>query len=1177
MASTTLPVSSDSFHNAFVADAGTYPSQPASRHRSASSSGLIDAGHLSPHRPPRSNSASPNQHTGSHTPADSFSTFEHCQSSDFGGDDDPFFGVDFSNEGGTPTFLEDSFAAASKVSPKQSPFSPPTQAGFIMGATGVGANPSTGPGSNYPLTPDLANSPQLTRKQTLTSPPLSLPNSVSPQELQRPFNPPPSGRERLQLTPGGSCHSSDDGLPSAPSTAPKPIQSPLVTVSDWGKGPLPLSHAVDPPPFEPDTLVRPPSARSTPGDLILNLADGAAGPFRDNTGTWLRDPATGHGGLDPENRPRTAIDSVNDLVSRREIEERKKVVASWLDQNSTDPLAPVQPRTSLDRTEIAEDGQDDGIPLGDKTENKFVSGQTYFVGRGGELTSQDLEIIYSNRNWADAPQVHPITANGTKRYQPESSQAAIAQFERMCQDNASIISDAATWGTRRRSVAALTDIDVEGLSGNLLKKLTISRGDPRKQGGGLLNGFRTLVRKPSATLKRSFSGHDETNFANATGEKPDTTAHLAPPTRTSSWGKKPTPSINTALVSMGQSVAAVGAGQAGQAHGRSGSISATSVTSPKSPFGGLTVKNTIRRPRSKSDLPRSNTKLQAGSNLADLWKKNGGPPVGTIATSTITVPFASTSITHPISLDAEEDDDDDLDFEDSEMRIESSGLIEMITPTFDGFKSHILRLNPTLSPSSYLVDRIAQQQVIRYKALLNAKVKHMQQGPSCLCGPLCVALGGSARPLDQKGEPRNHDNLSSPDNDMTPIEGVLTPDSFPQDIPMPPTSTLPAEIECQLCYQAKKFQKPSDWTKHVHEDVQPFTCTWERCREPKIFKRKADWVRHENEGHRHLEWWECDVDDCTHKCYRRDNFLQHLVREHKFDEPRYKTKAALKKHGGNDPTWQKVEQCHVETEKRAQEEPCRFCGKQLPSWKKLTVHLAKHMEQISLPTLRLVAIKNVTADTVVSPVQDKPRALLDLQSSPDPLHSAYSTSGFGGNTGPQKHSPMGTVPVSITYQSSTSVFDLNMNSALGSNSFQDSYVVRQFSSDAMENELRGQNVPDIANSGQGRAMYGQSPPGHSSFQPAQGLQRVQSLPIDTNSYMGSANSNTFIAVPPSAESFSATSTGLGLQDGTGYMGVPINLGGMMDPGEASFTHQGSVSPYSSSPHQASAGHFYQAQ
>lgn len=85
-----------------------------------------------------------------------------------------------------------------------------------------------------------------------------------------------------------------------------------------------------------------------------------------------------------------------------------------------------------------------------------------------------------------------------------------------------------------------------------------------------------------------------------------------------------------------------------------------------------------------------------------------------------------------------------------------------------------------------------------------------------------------------------------------------------------------------------------------------------------------------------------------------------------------KTKAAIKRAGALDSTWQKVEKCHVETAAKPQDEPCRFCGKTLPSWKKLTVHLAKHMETMSLPILRLVDRKELDADTIISPVQDPP-------------------------------------------------------------------------------------------------------------------------------------------------------------------------------------------------------------
>src|SRR5699024_5562151 len=74
----------------------------------------VDATHLSPHHRPRSNSASPYLHPHAHTPDDSISTMSHYQS-DYGDTSDPFFGTDFNSEGGTPSFLEESFVSISRV------------------------------------------------------------------------------------------------------------------------------------------------------------------------------------------------------------------------------------------------------------------------------------------------------------------------------------------------------------------------------------------------------------------------------------------------------------------------------------------------------------------------------------------------------------------------------------------------------------------------------------------------------------------------------------------------------------------------------------------------------------------------------------------------------------------------------------------------------------------------------------------------------------------------------------------------------------------------------------------------------------------------------------------------------------------------------------------------------
>ena len=257
-------------------------------------------------------------------------------------------------------------------------------------------------------------------------------------------------------------------------------------------------------------------------------------------------------------------------------------------------------------------------------------------------------------------------------------------------------------------------------------------------------------------------------------------------------------------------------------------------------------------------------------------------------------------------------------------------------------------------------------------------------------------------------------SLGPSDNDANaPTDGIVTPSQFPDGVPMPPINRLPAEFECSLCFKVKKFLKPSDWSKHVHEDVQPFTCTFVNCVEPKSFKRKADWVRHENERHRQLEWWMCNLLDCSHKCFRKDNFVQHLVREHKLPEPKIKTmkpsKPAVRGPSAQkarkqmeeqseefpeeiDQVWRLVEECRHETPKNPTDEPCTFCGNVCNSWKKLTVHLAKHMEQISMPVLAIVDHMPVTPETIISPIE---------RSSQQPSMSPSITSPFPHSSAPE--------------------------------------------------------------------------------------------------------------------------------------------------------------------------------
>lgn len=808
-------------------------------------------------------------------------------------------------------------------------------------------HPSSTSSHAYPLSPEPSLHTVSPPVQRRPSGDILLPKSTAIMPQSR-FTPDTSG----------SIPSSDDGLAPTMSHL-SAAQSPQVTVSMWGR-----YHDTGDGVMDARLISFAPSVDST---SALDTSNSSVVPHyeipRDGAGLWMPDAATGLGGLEPGSRSVAETASINDLAVARDRQETNSAVDSWL--SATPPSSSGFDGAAGPQTTYGEGIPGREIALGSDTRNVAKSGQTYLRDDvSGPMTRDDVDIILGNRFWGDSPTVLPISEGGATPTQPATANIAVARFEAACRDNDSIVSRAATWGTRRRSLPSL--VDMEGIiSGNWVKKMSISQAEPKKPTNFLDDLLNAVRRRPSAAglasnLKRSFTNQGDEGAASSPIERRETGERLAPPPRSPSWGKRPVPSINTALVEMGNNFAAIGT-----AHARNGSISSTTpVASPKSPFG-LKVQHTFRR-RAKSDLPvRPKGSPSSYSNIAGMWMKAGGPPVAKLA--------------KPMGLvDQEEDDDDDDDNDDGDMSSHATNLIDDISPNLAGFSKYILELNPMLAvENSYLVDRIAYQQIARYKSLLTHKVNHMGSvhNANCQSGNLCMEVGSSAIAMETNGshEPWSAKILGSDEDLSAPLEGAIGRDSFPQDIPMPPTQTLPAEFECQLCFQVKKFQKPSDWTKHVHEDVQPFTCTWDRCREPKIFKRKADWVRHENEGHRHLEWWTCDFADCRHTCYRRDNFLQHLVREHKFQEPKVKTKAAIKRAGALDRTWQKVESCHVDTRARPQDEPCRFCGKTFPTWKKLTVHLAKHMEQISLPILRLVDRKDLDVDTIISPVQEAPQ------------------------------------------------------------------------------------------------------------------------------------------------------------------------------------------------------------
>lgn len=624
----------------------------------------------------------------------------------------------------------------------------------------------------------------------------------------------------------------------------------------------------------------------------------------------------------------------------------------------------------------------------------------------GELRPQDAHP------WVDPFHVRSLEDTPG---QPPTSQAAMGRFMRRAADF-DAVSRVATWGTTCRR---LSETDLEKFIGRegLLSRLSISKdkgkGKDERRGSFLEQAAAKLLpkrnpssykRKTSEPTKPLYPPPEENEFGRKDsahrkkdslhGRKESLGSRAGSPSVAT--GLRRIPSINknskSPKINTGSAIAAVATHIA--ALGGNGSISPTAAAEPTGAWNS--ARNALKRTLG-GDLHRPPQIETTEPGIVDLWNKQGG-----LLRPTLTSPPEDKEITGPCgpSTGNEEDAESDEIMDEKGVSMDFTPRNMLIVPTFEGFKINVREINPRLA--TYLVDRIGQEQLRRYKKLVEFKVKHTQarQLGNCSSGTHCPDKGGTPTYYPSKANQKElrhcHTGFSTvaepemDEDEEAVAEGAVTAAQFPAGVPIPPAKRLPAQFECPLCFTVKRFQKPSDWSKHVHEDLQPFTCTFPTCPDPKSFKRKADWVRHENERHRQLEWWTCTEDGCSHQCYRRDNFVQHLVREHKMPEPKAKTtkpnkpavrgpaknKARMNRETENsvapeDRVLTMIETCRHETQKHPSEEPCRFCNNICNSWKKLTVHLARHMEQISMPVLELVRDKDVSPDTIISPIEQR--------------------------------------------------------------------------------------------------------------------------------------------------------------------------------------------------------------
>jgi hypothetical protein len=784
---------------------------------------------------------------------------------------------------------------------------------------------------------------------------------------------------------------------------------------------------------------------------------------RSNDGTWLRDPSTNLAGIDPGSRGDEYVPSPNDVHLHREREERNEDITYWSvsvsqanSEAGGDSPSPPRPRPYVPKRLRARSTgdrpmkQEDYFSLKSRTGDRSFPGPGVLVHESSDDLSEDEESIgtYSDETSAEVddpgrydrstPEVYsslsPTKADESIRLypwhdpprdsaprshamQPDSSTDAMIAFEKRVRD------------LETASLAATVDNNSIFNVTTSLENFTFgNREQPKKR--------TSLLKRPflqaSSMLKRQASdmsiGQSST-YPGLQRDTEDSQVKQSYPPRNSFLKSRHSrsPSLSNALMAMTSQIASVGGSQ---------SVRAVSPAPSPNPERSSLNLHQFGRGRSRSEIPRPTS-----PGLINLMTAHGGPPVPNITSPRVSSEADQTPTSTLLGPDTGgAEDEHDVDINDKKgVVMEFPAVQSLPVPTFEGFKSQIMQLNPRLGPA--LIHRLAHEQDRRYKILVGLQQKHSHAAAnrSCKSESFCFAQGGQEILLQDPKAPaeteagliqfRVSNFTDGHEQEYAIGEGTVAAAQFPPGVPLPPVSRLPARFECPICFQVKTFKKPSDWSKHVQEDVQPFTCTFPHCNEPKSFKRKADWVRHENEKHRQLEWWTCAFPECNHTCYRKDNFVQHLVREHKMTEPKIKKKGSTAEEVPNsrreqelERLWQMVEECRHETDQAPQSEPCRFCGNVCSEWRKLSVHLGKHLEQLALPVLRLSKSSGSIPAPVPVPVNNPVgRSAVPLASYPThetSLQPQYATRNTSTPLNPLDYSISGTElsmePESIT-------------------------------------------------------------------------------------------------------------------------------------------------------------------
>lgn len=160
-------------------------------------------------------------------------------------------------------------------------------------------------------------------------------------------------------------------------------------------------------------------------------------------------------------------------------------------------------------------------------------------------------------------------------------------------------------------------------------------------------------------------------------------------------------------------------------------------------------------------------------------------------------------------------------------------------------------------------------------------------------------------------------------------------------IPRPPAALEPYRpFVCPYCLHDFTITSDNekDWENHVYTDLEPYMCTYELCpREQKTYSSKDEWFRHELNFHRIPKVYFCQ--SCNLEYDEQELLEKHLSEAHNSNlRPEELSVIAS--------------MCERFSQTPSKDYTCNLCGEITTSTEILRDHLADHLEQFALSSIK---------------------------------------------------------------------------------------------------------------------------------------------------------------------------------------------------------------------------------